>query len=60
MNSVEFVLDQIKELHSKFKNSTIRYEFNYNTAIHFIEVTPKDFYESADYMECEIKFEDCF
>ncbi|MDY0090015.1 MAG: hypothetical protein RBR78_06580 [Flavobacteriaceae bacterium] len=60
MTSVDFIITELKKLHNKFITSNIRYEFNESTKIHFIEVTPLEFYNSDSYIDSELEFEDLF
>jgi hypothetical protein len=45
MNSVEYIINNLKDLHKKFVQSNIRYEFFPNLKSHLIEITPKEFYD---------------
>ena len=50
MNSVEYIINNLKDLHKKFVQSNIRYEFFPNLKSHLIEITPKEFYDSLEYI----------
>jgi hypothetical protein len=60
LNSIEFIIRELKSLHNKFTNSNIRYEFCKQTNTHLIEVTPFEFYNSETYILAELDFEDLF
>lgn len=58
MTPIDFIIKELKTLHSKFTNSNIRYEYSNST--HLVEVTPFEFYNSDKYMMCELDLEDKF
>jgi hypothetical protein len=60
MNSVEYIINNLKDLHKKFVQSNIRYEFFPNLKSHLIEITPKEFYDCDDYINEELIFEEKF
>ena len=60
MSSVEFIINNLKDLHKKFVQSNIRYEFLPNLKSHLIEITPKEFYDCDDYINEELIFEEKF
>lgn len=60
MTSVDFIIKELKRIHSLFTTSNIRYEFNVSTKTHLIEVTPFEFYNSESYMNAELELEDKF
>ncbi len=60
MKSVDFLINSLEILHIKFPTCSIRYEFNANTSIHLVEVTPIEFYNDLEYMNEELEIEDSF
>lgn len=60
MKSVDFLINSLETLHIKFSSCSIRYEFNTNTNIHLVEVTPIEFYNDLEYMNEELEIEDSF
>ena len=58
MTPIDFIISELKNLHSKFTNSNIRYE--YSNSSHLVEVTPQEFYNSDRYMQYELDLEDRF
>lgn len=60
MNSVEFIIKNLKDLHTKFVQSNIRYEHLPNIESHLIEITPKEFYQCDEYINEELRFEEKF
>lgn len=53
MKPVDFIVDTLKELHVKFPNCHIKYEFDELINVHIVEVLPLSFYENEEYMEYE-------
>ncbi len=60
MNSIDFIIKSLKDLHDKFVHSNMRYEFLPNLKSHLIEITPIEFYESEDYIDQEMILEENF
>lgn len=60
MTSTDFIIKKLKEIHNLFKSSNIRYEFDSFCKTHLIEITPLEFYNSENYINAELEFEDLF
>lgn len=60
LTSINFIINELKNLHNKFTSSNIRYEFCSSTNTHLVEVTPIKFYNSETYMLAELDLEDLF
>lgn len=60
MNSIQFLENKLKQLSERFQNANIRYEARESQAVHIIDITPLDFYQSEEYMYAEASLEDEF
>ncbi|SMO77669.1 hypothetical protein SAMN06265379_107109 [Saccharicrinis carchari] len=61
MNSRQFLETKLNELHSRFNEVQIRYEYRANTNSHIIEVIPLSFFEdNEEYMNVEAGIEEEF
>lgn len=54
MNSKQYLISKLEDLHSKFSNLSIRYQYDSYTQMHIVEILPLDEYSSnKDYIELE-------
>jgi hypothetical protein len=61
MESIKFLTERLKELHTSLPYLQIKYEFRHNINTHIIEVKPAQFYEEDNkYIERQIELEDTF
>lgn len=60
MKPIDFIEEALKELHIKFPNCHIKYEFDELINVHIVEVLPFSFYENEEYMEYELDLFESF
>jgi len=55
MRSKDFIINKLNEIHSRFINSIIKYEFKAGRHSHIIEVLPIEIFESDEFIDISIE-----
>lgn len=56
MNSKNYIIDKLKEIHSKICTVSFRYQYDTNSNMHIVEVHPLfDYKENKEYIDLETK-----
>jgi len=60
LEQINFLIEKLKDLHNKFDNIEIRYEYREKTKSHIIEIKPFELYNDIEYIDSEIIIENEF